>query len=39
MAEWLLRGTVNTFIRGSIPLNALNYNYIIKFNSEHVEIW
>jgi|HubBroStandDraft_6_1064221.scaffolds.fasta_scaffold97841_1 hypothetical protein len=32
MAEWLLRGTVNTFFRGSIPLNALN------FYSEHVEI-
>ena len=22
MAEWLSRGTVNTFFRGSIPLNA-----------------
>jgi hypothetical protein len=23
MAEWLMRGTVNTFFRGSIPLDAL----------------
>jgi hypothetical protein len=23
MAEWLLRGTVNTFFRGSIPLDTL----------------
>lgn len=22
MAEWLLRGTVNTLFRGSIPLNT-----------------
>ena len=22
MAEWLMRGTVNTFFRGSIPLDA-----------------
>ena len=24
MAEWLMRGTVNTFFRGSIPLDTLN---------------
>lgn len=24
MAEWLMRGTVNTLSRGSIPLDALN---------------
>ena len=29
MAEWLLRGTVNTFFRGSIPLDTY----------ERVEIW
>ena len=23
MAEWLMRGTVNTFFRGSIPLDTL----------------
>ena len=27
MAEWLLRGTVNTFIRGSIPLDTLIFIY------------
>jgi hypothetical protein len=26
MAEWLMRGTVNTFFRGSIPLDALKKN-------------
>ena len=35
MAEWLMRGTVNTFFRGSIPLDAfyiniLNYNKLLK---------
>jgi hypothetical protein len=29
MAEWLKRGTVNTFYRGSIPLKAY-YNLIIS---------
>ena len=29
MAEWLLRGTVNTLYKGSIPFNAYEY----------VEIW
>ena len=28
MAEWLMRGTVNTFFRGSIPLDAY-YKYIL----------
>ena len=49
MAEWLMRGTVNTFFRGSIPLDAL-YKFIFKRNkinnnknisnnkSEHVEM-
>lgn len=27
MAEWLLRGTVNTLFRGSIPLNTYNIIY------------
>jgi hypothetical protein len=27
MAEWLLRGTVNTFFRGSIPLDAYFYYF------------
>ena len=33
MAEWLMRGTVNTFFRGSIPLETFNlkYNNIIKY--------
>ena len=35
MAEWLKRGTVNTFFRGSNPLEAL----FIIIKSEHVEIW
>jgi hypothetical protein len=26
MAEWLSRGTVNTFFRGSIPLDTYKYN-------------
>lgn len=32
MAEWLMRGTVNTFFRGSIPLDTFNnkHNYIIN---------
>ena len=25
MAEWLMRGTVNTFFRGSIPLGAFMF--------------
>lgn len=29
MAEWLMRSTVNTFFRGSIPLDAFNINYYI----------
>jgi hypothetical protein len=29
MAEWLMRGTVNTFFRGSIPLGTY-YSVIIK---------
>lgn len=28
MAEWLMRGTVNTFFRGSIPLDTYKFNYI-----------
>ena len=36
MAEWLLRGTVNTFFRGSIPLDTLiivyKYTLIILIN-------
>ena len=33
MAEWLKRGTVNTFFRGSIPLETLHmiYGIIIKY--------
>ena len=32
MAEWLMRGTVNTFFRGSIPLDTyLSLNIIIIF--------
>lgn len=36
MAEWLMRGTVNTFFRGSIPLDTLNYikNIKIKYLKE-----
>ena len=30
MAEWLMRGTVNTFFRGSIPLDTYKFNYIDK---------
>jgi hypothetical protein len=29
MAEWKMRGTVNTFFRGSIPLDAFNIKLII----------
>ena len=34
MAEWLKRGTVNTFFRGSIPLETLHmiYGIIIKYH-------
>ena len=28
MAEWLMRGTVNTFFRGSIPLDAFTPSLI-----------
>jgi hypothetical protein len=50
MAEWLMRGTVNTFFRGSIPLEAFKYKILIlylykilikeinNYISEHVEI-
>ena len=30
MAEWLMRGTVNTFFRGSIPLDAF-YNNLLFY--------
>ena len=29
MAEWLMRGTVNTFFRGSIPLDALKIKFFL----------
>jgi hypothetical protein len=32
MAEWLLRGTVNTFFRGSIPLDAYFLIFLFLFN-------
>ena len=31
MAEWLLRSTVNTFFRGSIPLDAYFLSILFKF--------
>ena len=35
MAEWLMRSTVNTFFRGSIPFDTLNFKTLnfsyIKF--------
>ena len=30
MAEWLMRGTVNTFFRGSIPLGAFMFLYSLS---------
>ena len=33
MAEWLMRGTVNTFFRGSIPLDTYKFNYKFWLNS------
>ena len=31
MAEWLMRGTVNTFFRGSIPLDTYkSYTALLK---------
>lgn len=33
MAEWLMRGTVNTFFRGSIPLDAFKVKLIKKKNN------
>ena len=35
MAEWFKRGTVNTFYRGSIPLDTL----LIKSNNQNKGIW
>ena len=36
MAEWLMRGTVNTFFRGSIPLDASegNRKFIFLLNKK-----
>ena len=40
MAEWLMRGTVNTFFRGSIPLDTYKFNYIdiIKIARYNIKI-